>query len=426
MYAKKLSSELDGLIVATSMNSDFIRNPLTDFTRERKLGFTTVFNTVLTMGGNSLDYEMLELFNYKQITPTASAFIQARSKILPSAFGYVFREFTKKLRKPKKYRGYDLLSVDGSSLITFRDPNDLETYVTNRTHIGHNELVLTAMYDLMNNVYTDVITQPITRKDERGALIDMLPNISNKSIIILDRGYESYNVFAHIENIHSKYVMRVKDINSNGILSGFKFPDEEFDKTLTVHITNSQKKIYKSLPNFRFSPSISRFDFSDDDNPVYSLTFRIVRFKLDSGKFQCIITNLFNGFSSKDIAHLYQLRWGIETSFRQLKYAVGLNNFHSKKKDSIIQEIYAKLILHNFCESVVQNEVLVNRATTHNYKINFTRAVQICRKYLRFFNTIFINIEALISKYLSIVRKNRSFDRNIKRKSFTSFIYRVS
>lgn len=124
--------------------------------------------------------------------------------------------------------------------------------------------------------------------------------------------------------------------------------------------------------------------------------------------------------------HLYKLRWGIETSFRQLKYAVGLSNFHAKKKDSIIQEIYARLTLHNFCESIVQNAILINRSTKHNYKINYTRAVQICRKYLRFFNTIFINVEALIKRHLSIVRDNRSFKRNLKPKKFTSFVYRVS
>ena len=55
----------------------------------------------------------------------------------------------------------------------------------------------------------------------------------------------------------------------------------------------------------------------------------------------------FNEFSTEEIKELYALRWGIETSFRELKYAVGLTSFHSKKHEYIIQEIWARLLLYN-------------------------------------------------------------------------------
>jgi hypothetical protein len=82
--------------------------------------------------------------------------------------------------------------------------------------------------------------------------------------------------------------------------------------------------------------------------------------------------------------------------------------------------------LHNFCEAIIQNTVLHRVSTKHNYIINFARAVQICRKYLKTIDAIPFNVEALISKYLSIVRKDRSFKRFIKTKRFTSFVYRVA
>ena len=37
------------------------------------------------------------------------------------------------------------------------------------------------------------------------------------------------------------------------------------------------------------------------------------------------------------------MRWGIETAFRELKYAIGLTCFHAKNPEYIKQEIYAKL-----------------------------------------------------------------------------------
>ena len=427
IYHKHLKSKLNDIIVDVSMSSEFIRNPKTNFSRKRKLGFIPTFNSVLTMGGNSLGAELLELFEYSEFVPCKSAFVQAKHKILPEAFSHVFYEFSRGLPRHKTHKWYHLLAVDGSSLNLCRNPYDKETFIDQGpTKKGYNEMELCAMYDLLNNVYTDTILQGANHKDERGALISMIPNITDTAIVIADRGYESYNIFAHLDEANQKYVVRVKDIDSSGILSGFDLPNSEFDLLLTVNISNFQKKAFKVLSNYRFSPSHARFEFSNEVNPVYSLTFRVTRICLGEDKYQCIITNLFDDFTAADITYLYKLRWGIETSFRQLKYAVGLSNFHAKKKDSIIQEIYARLTLHNFCESIVQNAVLINRATKHNYKINFTRAVQVCRKYLRFFNTILINVEALIKRQLSIIRENRSFKRNLKPKKFTSFIYRVS
>ncbi|MBS6115926.1 transposase [Thomasclavelia spiroformis] len=46
------------------------------------------------------------------------------------------------------------------------------------------------------------------------------------------------------------------------------------------------------------------------------------------------------------------MRWEIETAFRELKYTIRLNAFHAKKRKLIKQEIYARLILHNFCERI--------------------------------------------------------------------------
>jgi hypothetical protein len=392
-YSKLLKSRLNDDIVDVAMTSDFIRNPKCDFTRKRKLDFITTFNSILSMGGTSLDREMLDLFNFSEFTPTKSALVQSRDKILPEAFSQVFSEFSNSLRKPKKYRGYNLLAVDGTRLNIFHNTTDSESYIERSNGKGHNVLVLSAMYDLNNHIYTDAIVQPIRLMNERSALIDMLSNVPDKSIVILDRGYESYNVFAHLENIKTNYVTRVKDIHSNGVLSGFNLPDKEFDMIFTVNITNSQKKVYKSSPNYRFSPSTSRFDFSDKENPIYSLTFIVVRILLYDGRYECLATNLSNEFSSDDMKHLYKLRWGIETSFRELKYSVGLVNFHAKKKDSIIQEIYARLTLHNFCKSIVQNTILMNHDTTHNYQINFVMAVHVCRQFLRLYNTIPLNVE---------------------------------
>jgi len=426
LYSNYQKSKLNDIIVDVSMNSEFFRNPNSDFTRKRKLGFITTFKTILAMGGKTLDKELYDLFEFCKSIPSKSALVQRRDKILPEAFVHAFYEYSRQLRRFNKWHGYNLLAVDGSRINIARNPHDHDSYAARKKGKGFNALVLSTVYDLLNTQYTDAIIQGFNSQDERDALINMIPNLFDNSIIIADRGYESYNVFAHFLESNQKFVIRVKDIDSNGILSGFDLPDKEFDETITVNITKSQKKCYNSLMNYRLSPTSARFDFFTESDPVYSLTFRVVRLHLGEGKYQSLITNLSSDFTPDDLRYLYKLRWGIETSYRELKYSVGLVNFHAKKKDSIIQEIFARLTLHNFSKSIVQNIILMNRDTTHDYKINFVMAVYICRRSLRPVNTISYNIEARILKYLTPIRMDRSFERNIKIQSYTSFIYRVS
>ena len=79
------------------------------------------------------------------------------------------------------------------------------------------------------------------------------------------------------------------------------------------------------------------------------------------------------------------MRWNGETSFRGLKYTIGLINWHSSKYDGILQEIAASLLLYNFCELVIAHAVIHQTAEKdkHVYKINFATAVNICRAYLK-------------------------------------------
>jgi len=61
------------------------------------------------------------------------------------------------------------------------------------------------------------------------------------------------------------------------------------------------------------------------ENKFYPISFRIVRFKITDDSYAAIITNLDSDcFPSHEIKKLYAMRWGIETSFRELKYTVGL------------------------------------------------------------------------------------------------------
>lgn len=90
---------------------------------------------------------------------------------------------------------------------------------------------------------------------------------------------------------------------------------------------------------------------------MYDLHFRVVRFQIPDGSYETVYTNLdARAFPIEKVKNLYHLRWGIETSFRELKYNVGLASFHSTKIDSIFQEIFARLILYNYTSLITRFE----------------------------------------------------------------------
>ena len=68
------------------------------------------------------------------------------------------------------------------------------------------------------------------------------------------------------------------------------------------------------------------------------------------------------------------MRREIETTFGELKYAIGLNTFHARKRELIKQEIYARLILHNFCEGIIKKIEIQKKKkillSSQFYKIN--------------------------------------------------------
>jgi hypothetical protein len=436
-YADMIKEKLNAAInKVAAIKEHFVKEPAKDFTRKRSLGFETMFKILLSMRGNSLNKELLEYFGYNENVVTPSAFIQQRDKILSKAFAFVMNEFTCELDPKRTSHGFRLFAVDGSNFNIAYNPNDPDTYFQkNADTRGYNQIHLNAMYDLCSKLYLDAVIQPGKQKNEVSALADMVDrsNVSGNVIVIADRGYECYNLFAHIEQKGWKYLIRVKDIGSTGIASALAgIPTSgEFDES--VHIILTKKHTMEVRANralYKFISSTATFDFLDSDkNLFYPMILRVVRLKLKDGSYETIITNLDRfHFPPHKLKELYHLRWGIETSFRELKYAIGLINLHSKTVERVTQEIYARLTMYNFCELITMNTVIKQKDTTkHVYQVNFTIAIQIC---IHFFscmdNTPPSVPEALIKRYILPVRPDRSDPRKVRPKSMVSFIYRIA
>ena len=414
--------------------SIFCVNPDADFTRNRKLDFETIMKIILCMGASSIKDELLKFNDFSIDTPSASAFVQARSKIKPEAFKALFDGFNKKTFKKKLFHGYRLLAIDGSEL-----PIDNTIFDDETTELRHGTLAkpysayhLNASYDLWERTYDDIIIQGEAKKDENDAFCQLVDRYDGqKAIFIADRGYESYNGFEHVVHSGHKYIIRVKDIESTTSITKSlgPFPDGEFDVDVFRMLTLKQTKMTEACPEiYKIITKSMRFDFMDKENPWYEFNCRVVRFKISDDKYETIITNLSREeFSMEEIREIYNMRWGEETSFRELKYAIGLNALHAKKRKLIQQEIYARMIMYNFCQRIVQEIKIPKKdRNKYTYRVNFTKSIHIIREFLRKKGGKNPPVEYLIAKEILPIRPNRKYKRHVKPKTVVCFNYRYN
>lgn len=332
----------------------------------------------------------------------------------------MFHRFTDALDAPKRFRGYRLLAVDGTSLKSTSYPEDADAYRpgTERQH-GWNLYHINALYDLENGIYTDALVQKEHTKNEDAALCEMAGRsaIPEPVILLADRGYEAYNSFARLEQRGWKYLIRLKDRNRT-YAYGITLPDQpEFD--LPVRVTLGRLTVrqlerrgipvpeaYCRLPN-----QVPFDDLEPGSAGFYLFSARIVRLLLHDGSTETLITNLDpDQFPPDVLRSLYARRWGIETSFRQLKYTVGMVHLHSKRPELILQEIMSAFIIFNFAQAAAWGVDTTRGKSKYNRRVNFSDAVYFCCRVLR---GVLFDVIRFLERNLLPCRPDRSYPRPV-------------
>ena len=369
--------------------SSFVKNPDKDFIRKRKLDFKKMMHLIISMESGSLNHELLKFFEYDSSLPTGSAFYQQRSKLSVSAFRHLLKEFNLKFPL-EKFRGkYYLIACDGSEFNIARNPNNPDTFhePNGKSLSGFNMVHTISLYEVCSKRYLDLEVQPGRLKNEFQAICNLMDRYAygGSPIFIADRGFSSYNVFAHAIENHVDFLIRAKDLNVQRFLGVETLPDK-LDTTIELILTRTQSKKKHKHPE-NIITTLSKEDFTPDD-----------------------------------IKYCYNLRWGIETSFRDLKHTIGATNLHSKKTEYVAFELWSKLILYNFCSIIILHVPVKSMDRKYEYQVNFSLAMKICFDFLR--GVAPPNVESLISKYILPIRPDRNYARQHRVQKPTSFSYR--
>lgn len=421
---------------------------LRDFSRSRNISPRLLIMAILAMQGNTLEKELLDM----KLPITPSGFSQKRAKLKAKMFRDILSRFNELCADldTATYRGYVLTAQDGTAynlpLCVIDECGEKYRVSAPKSAVGYYaQTKFVLMYDLLNRVYVDMAESA----DEVGVLYKMLyqRKYDKPTILTLDRAYGSYNALAHLTTCspNLRFILRLKQ-DKTALRSIMALPMQELDQDLTVELVTSQRnedkaagRIYMSTGTKKEgktnSPKtrITRWDFADraDENGVYTLKFRVVRVLLDTGEYETLATNLpREEFDADAVKDIYRMRWGIETSFRELKHSVGMIRTHSKKMNSIMQEVYAALILQNAANRISRAVEIKQPAGKHKYAVNQKMATNITRRYLR--DQMYgkghmrgADVMRLMAEYKVAVIPGRRRVRNLQTHGFSGYTYRI-
>jgi hypothetical protein len=325
----------------------------TYFTRMGKMSFQDVIVFTLNFVKKSLQLELDLFFKHikgETMSITKQSFSEARQKILPEAFIKIFYQIVEWYYGTipfKTYKRYRLSAIDGSiiELNNSQILRDAYGYEKNDHKLTARALV-SGVYDLENEI---MIAAKITRckYGERKAameLIDELIRIGVKDdLIIFDRGYPATTLILKLENAGIKYIMRT----STGFLKVVK---EAKEPDQVIEIPDGNKGFIK---------------------------IRIVKFLLDSGVEETLITNLFDQeFGIQELKELYFKRWGVETKYNELKNRLELENFTGDTPIAVEQDFYASMYLGNMVAlakadaNATIEKKHIGKTLKYEYKVN--------------------------------------------------------
>ncbi|MBU3103070.1 IS4 family transposase [Clostridium gasigenes] len=376
------------------------------FSRNRKLSFSNTVHFICSALRKSISSEIdnfIEEHTYLNFPIiTKQAFSKARKNISPEAFNELCRLFVDKFYSLQKnlttWNGFNVLAVDGTSL-QVPDTKECGIYFGLSSNQNKTRTAIasaSALYDVLNDIIVDArITKYKT--SERYMAKQHIDSIGDKislqkSIVLFDRGYPSYDMFDYLNDKKLLFLMRVSTC--------FKLAQaiDSDDAILEYKVKGAIKKV------------------------------RVLKIKLSEEVTDVLVTNIYDEkITPIEFKELYFLRWGVESKYKELKSSLKIEEFSGTKPIAIEQDFYASIYLSMIgslikkdADAAIAND---NKGKTLNstYQSNrnfilgqvFKRIIHLLVK-ARSRNKILESILEKAIKIRSQVRDNRSCERNKK------------
>jgi len=345
---------------------------------------------------------------------TKSAFFQARKQLSHTAFKDLNQQIVNNVYsgnwKPKTWKGFRLCAIDGTSIRLPNEPDIIEHFGVQKGRPEQGQCSMgmaSVFYDVLNKIVIDSGIHP-RRTSEKQCAEDHLTFSQDNDLVLFDRGYIAFWLYAYLLAHNIRFCMRAKTNQSLLIKDFVKSGKKEAVVTFEPNKPSIKTCKEKGLPN----------------KPI---TLRLVRVDLPN-EVEVLVTSLMDKevYDCSIFKSLYHLRWGIEENYKRLKQWVEIENFSGKSALSVKQDFYAKIVASNLTTLLeIQAQKIVDKRTRdlrQKYQINYAQALSkmkhriillITRQTDKVTALIKQSIEYL-SKTVEAVRPDRSYPRRLK------------
>lgn len=300
---------------------DDARLEQTSFTRNRGMPFPDAVAFMLDMRKTTLqtrlNYYFRDVKGGKSVI-TQQAFSKLRMKFDHSPFEKMVRE-TVKTEYSGQYKlplwhGHNVFAIDGSHLQLPREDILRDAFGVCGRGAMCPSAGISVLFDVLHGWALDpsITGADMNERDMCERHIEFLcrelGHLVNDSIILLDRGYPSLDLFEKLQNSGVKFLARC---------------------------------------NSQFLSEINNAPMGDSVVVLKNaMPIRVFKFTLLSGKVETLAGNLFE-LPEELFPELYSLRWGIEVAYFRFKEQICVEKFSGKTPNSILQDFWASMVMLN-------------------------------------------------------------------------------
>lgn len=270
----------------------------------------------------------------------ASSLCEARQKLSEDIFKELNQELINHWQKNQDlptWKNHRIFAVDGSRVNVPRElMNDSYKLYAEERGRYYPQGLMSCLYNLQEKVVYDFSF--VTHMNERLCALEHMKHLTDRDIIVFDRGYFSYLLLYKVFEQGIQGIFRLQ-IQEGGINK----------KVLDFWKSKRDDTIIEYMPSTTVIHDLRKKGFDFDIKP---LTVRLIKHKINNETYMYATTLIGKAYPKECFAEIYHGRWGIEELYKISKQFIELEDFHARTARGVKQELYAHLLLINLARFV--------------------------------------------------------------------------
>lgn len=262
--------------------------------------------------------------------PDKSAFLRARRKLPAEVLSDLFEKAVDQATAMASsmgnttWKGFRLLAIDGTKKNLPRS-NELVDFYGTPSGAHYPQMLSCALFDVLAKIPLNMMWGSYLAS-ERVMAKELIQDLGPGDLLLLDRGYPSFELFEIMLQLGVEFLVRLQDKGMFGSVSKFLKKGRR-DGIVTIYppeeLVRQRQKEGQAIPE--------------------PIQLRVVKVSTKGKKSAVFITTLTDRkkYSLRSLRKLYHLRWEEEEFYKVVKELLEAENFRGKSCQFIDQEMLA-------------------------------------------------------------------------------------